>query len=82
MVSMPSTQPTPDPLFSIDVIVNNSHEMNGLLDQALDRLIPRALQYQHGILVTQISPNSYTVEISEIVPCGVVQEKRMNLENP
>jgi hypothetical protein len=72
----------PAPLFRVDVVVNNAIEMNQLLDQAVHRLIPTALERKQGILVTQIFPNTYTVEVDETVLCGVVQEKRISSETP
>ena len=70
------------PLFRVDVIVNNPHEMSMLLDQAVQQLIPTALERRQGILVTQIYPNTYAIEVDETVLCGVIQEKRINPETP
>jgi hypothetical protein len=35
--------PAPTPLFRVDVIVNNPHELSMLLEQAVNRLIPTAM---------------------------------------
>jgi hypothetical protein len=76
------TMPGTVPLFRVDVIVNNPHELSLRLDQAVQQLIPTALERRQGILVTQILPNTYTIEVHETVLCGVIQEKRINPETP
>jgi hypothetical protein len=74
--------PAVKPQFRVDVIVNNSNELSLLLDQAVQQLIPTALERRHGILVTQILPDTYAVEVHETVLCGLIQEKRINPESP
>lgn len=76
------TTPAATPLFRVDVIVNNPTELSLLLDQAVQQLIPAALERRQGILVTQILPDTYSVEVHETVLCGVIQEKRINPEIP
>lgn len=70
------------PLFRVGVIVNDLQDKGQLLDQAVHRLIPTALERKQGILITQILPNTYTVEVNESVLCGVIQEKRISPEMP
>lgn len=79
---MPPTIPAATPLFRIDVFVNNPNELSLLLEQAVQHLIPAALERRQGILVTQILPDTYSVEVHETVLCGVIQEKRVNPEIP
>lgn len=88
---MESTRPLPDleispiraatpaasPLFRVDVIVNNANELSLLLDQAVEQLIPTALERRQGLLVTQVLPDTYAVEVHETVLCRVIQEKRI-----
>ena len=70
------TIPFVAPLFRVDVTVNAAKDMSQLLDRAVNRLIPTALERNQGILVTHVFPNTYTVEVNETVMCGVIQEKR------
>jgi hypothetical protein len=65
------------PALRIDVVVNNPQELSLLLDEAVQRLIPTALEHRQGILVTQIFSDTYAVEVDETVSCGVTQEKRI-----
>jgi len=80
----PMLPPTPaaTPLFRVDLIVNDPNELALRLDQAVQQLIPAALERRQGILVTQIMPDTYAVEVHETVLCGVIQEKRINPEIP
>jgi hypothetical protein len=80
--SMLQNIPVATPLFRVDVIVKNPNELSLLLDQAVQQLIPTALERRQGILVTQIFPNTYSVEVHETVLCGVIEEKRTNPEIP
>lgn len=65
------------PTFRIDVAVNDPQDLNRLLDQAVQRTIPTALERGQGILVTQIFPNKYSVAVDAEVPCGVTYERRL-----
>jgi hypothetical protein len=76
------TLPIVAPLFRLDVVVNDPKDVSLLLDHAVHRLIPTALERRQGILVTQVFPNTYTVEVNETVRCGVVQEKRTSPDIP
>lgn len=82
MTPMLQDIPSATPLFRVDVIVNNPQELNMLLDQAVNRLIPTALERRQGILVAQIFPNTYTIEVDETVLCGEIQENESNPETP
>lgn len=62
--------------FRLDVLVDDPQDLGPLLDQAVQRLIPAALERRQGILVTQVLPDKYTVEVHQDVMCGVVQERR------
>jgi len=76
------TMPLTAPLFRVGVVVNDLQDKGQLLDQAVRRLIPTALERKQGILITQILPNTYTVEVNGSVLCGVIQEKRIGPETP
>ncbi|MCT9623978.1 hypothetical protein HWD94_02425 [Pseudarthrobacter equi] len=52
-------------------------DVNGLLDEAVQRLIPVAIGHRHGILVTQLDYGKYAVEVDANVPCGLVEEKKL-----
>jgi hypothetical protein len=41
---------------------------------------PHSLERRQGILVTQLLPDTYSVEVNEAVLFGVIQEKRINPE--
>jgi hypothetical protein len=64
--------------FRLDIVVDDPQDLGPLLDQAVQRLIPSALERRQGILVTQVFPDKYTVEVDEGVLCGVVQERRID----
>lgn len=66
------------PILRVDIVVTDPRDLSRLLEQAVQRVIPTALERRHGILVTQIFPNKYTVEVDEGVTCGVIQEKRIH----
>lgn len=65
-------------VFRLDVFVNDAQDLGRLLDQAVQRVIPAALERRQGILVTQVLPNMYTVEVDGGVLCGVVEESRID----
>ncbi|HKU23823.1 MAG TPA: hypothetical protein VJQ54_00050 [Candidatus Sulfotelmatobacter sp.] len=73
-------QPLPQPhsVFRLDIVVDDPQDLGRLLDQAVQRLIPAALERRQGICVTQTSPYKYTVEVDDGVFCGVVQERRID----
>jgi hypothetical protein len=62
----------------VDIVVHSPPDLPQLLDQAVQRVIPTALERRQGILVTQVSPQTYTVEVDEGVTCGVIREKRLS----
>lgn len=72
--------PATTSLSRVDVIIHSPNELSLLLDQAVQQLIPVALESRQGILVTQISQDTYSVEVHETVLCGVIQEKRIDSE--
>jgi hypothetical protein len=76
-----TTRATTQP-FRVDVMVTNPNELILLLDQAVQQLIPIALERRQGILVTQLLPDTYSVEVNEGVLFGMIQEKRINPEIP
>lgn len=53
-------------------------DLNRLLDEAVFRLIPTAIAYGRGILVTQLSYYKYSVVVDASVPCGLIEEKRLS----
>jgi hypothetical protein len=77
-MSPPQTTTHIDPALRVDLVVNDPKDLSQLLDQAVERTIPTALERRHGILVTQIFPNRYMVEVDKRVPCGVIHEKRIH----
>lgn len=68
----------PNSVFRLDVFVSDAQDLGGLLDQAVQRVIPSALERRQGILVTQVLPNIYTVEVDGGVLCGVVEKRRID----
>jgi hypothetical protein len=72
----PLTQTNSD--FRLDIVIDDPQNLDRLLDRAVQRLIPAALERRQGILVTQIFPDKYTVEVDESVLCGVIQERRID----
>lgn len=77
---VPRTIRATTPTFRVDVTVKNPNELILLLDEALQQLIPTALERRQGILVTQLLPDTYSVEVNEAVLFGVIQEKRIDPE--
>ncbi|MGN8132404.1 hypothetical protein [Paenarthrobacter sp. 22069] len=62
----------------IDVTVHElGADVNRLLDEAVQRLIPVAIRHKHGILVTQLGYGKYAVEVDPNVPLGLVEEKKL-----
>lgn len=61
-----------------DIFVRDPRHLSQLLDEAVQRIIPTALERRQGILVTQIFSNKYRIEVDEGVPCGSIEEKRMH----
>lgn len=62
--------------FRLAIFVDDPHNLCRLLEQAVQRLIPAALERRQGILVTQVFPRNYTAEVHQDVLCGKVQERR------
>lgn len=75
-MSQPITQTHSE--FRLEIVVENPKDMGQLLDRAVQRLIPAALERRQGILVTQASADRYIVEVNEGVLCGVIQERRID----
>jgi hypothetical protein len=64
--------------FRLEIAVKDPTDLGQLLDHAVQRLIPAALERRQGILVTQASPDKYIVEVDDGVLCGVIQERRID----
>ena len=62
--------------FRLDIAVSETHSRDDQLTDAVNRLIPVALEHRHGILVTQQDTANYTLEVHPSVPCGTIHEKR------
>ena len=77
---VPRTIRATTPPCRVDVMVKNPNELILLLNEAVQQLIPIALERRQGILVTQLLPDTYSVEVNEGVLFGVIQEKRINPE--
>jgi hypothetical protein len=61
--------------FAKKLEVDNRKALEAELDRVVDDAIQHALACPgHGILVTRLSPGSFTVELSEQVPQGVIAE--------
>ncbi|MFH5880009.1 hypothetical protein [Arthrobacter sp. NA-172] len=61
--------------FRLDIAVGQTQSRDDLLTDAVNQLIPAALEHRYGILVTQHDTSKYTLEIHPSVPCGTIQEK-------
>jgi hypothetical protein len=61
--------------FRLDVAVSETHSRDDQLADAVNQLIPSALERRHGILVTQHDTANYTLEVHPSVPCGSIHEK-------
>ncbi|MFH5879383.1 hypothetical protein [Arthrobacter sp. NA-172] len=48
----------------------------------MQQLIPTALERRQGILVSQILPDTYSVEVNEAVLFGVIQARQINFDIP
>lgn len=75
--SVPQIAANTRSIFRVSVVVNDPQNLDQVLDQAVQRLIPAAIERGHGILVTQVSPTKYTVEVDGGVLCGMTREKRL-----
>lgn len=62
----------------LEITVFDDQELSVLLARAVNRLIPAALERRQGILITQVLPDRYAVEVSGEVLCGVIEDKRIN----
>ncbi|MBT2552215.1 hypothetical protein [Arthrobacter sp. ISL-5] len=60
----------------LDIAVSETHSRDDQLADAVNQLIPAALERRHGILVTQHDTANYTLEVDPCVPCGTIHEKR------
>ena len=56
---------------------SNPLSRDSALSDAVDLLIPAALERRQGILVTECGRASYLVQVDPTVPCGTIYEKRM-----
>lgn len=60
----------------LDLIVSDAADRDQQLSEAVDSLIPIAVERRHGILVTQHNSARYTLETSPSIPCGTIREQR------
>ena len=61
--------------FRLDIAISQAQIRDELLTDAVNRLIPAALERRYGILVTQHDASNYSLEIDPSVPCGTIHEK-------
>jgi len=59
----------------LDIAVGGTQSRDDQLTDAVNQLIPAALERRHGILVTQHDTANYTLEVHPSVPCGSIHEK-------
>lgn len=59
---------------SISLTISHRSELEHQLDHAVTKLLETARQENQGILVTRLSPASFTVCLSEHVPYGTTLE--------
>lgn len=59
----------------LDIAVSEAQSRDDRLTDAVNRLIPAALERRYGILVTQHDTVNYTLEVHPSVPCGSIHEK-------
>ncbi|MGO4860276.1 hypothetical protein [Arthrobacter sp. 2MCAF14] len=59
----------------LDITVSQTRSRDDQLTEAVNELIPAALEHRHGILVTQHDTARYTLEVHPSVPCGTIHEK-------
>ena len=62
------------PLFLEVVTVEDPRNKDEKLSQAVNKLIPAALELRQGILVIQHDYGKYTVRVDWEVPCGMIHE--------
>ncbi|BAS12055.1 hypothetical protein AHiyo8_03580 [Arthrobacter sp. Hiyo8] len=62
--------------FRLEITVSQTRSRDDQLTEAVNELIPAALEHRHGILVTQHDTATYTLEVHPSVPCGTIHEKR------
>lgn len=60
----------------IDITISDARDRDNQLSDAVNRLIPVALENRHGILVTQHNASAYTLEVHSSTPVGTIREKR------
>lgn len=57
---------------------DTAHQIRNDLNSAVDRAVGRAIEIgSHGVLITQHSYTFYTVTLSDDVPYGQIQERRL-----
>ncbi|QHK18978.1 hypothetical protein [Pseudarthrobacter psychrotolerans] len=61
--------------FRLDIVVSESQNRDDQLADAVNQLIPAALEHRNGILVTRHDTAKYTLEVHPSVPCGTIHEK-------
>lgn len=59
---------------SVTVFADNRHERDDRLEAAVASLRDIATELRIGILVTRVSPQSFTVTVSPLVPFGMTRE--------
>jgi hypothetical protein len=68
-------------MFRLDITVSKTQSRDDQLTDAVNQLIPAALERRHGILVTQHDTANYTLEVHPSVPCGTIHEKAPRNDN-
>lgn len=70
------------PPLSLEVItVEEPRSKDEKLNRAVNTLIPVALERRQGILVIQRDYGKYTVRVDQEVPCGLIHESSINVED-
>jgi hypothetical protein len=60
---------------SITLTIRRRSELEHRLDTAVGNLLGNARRRKQGMLVTRISPETFTVSVSDEVPYGMTLEK-------
>lgn len=68
--SLPLTVP-----MRIEIRLSDPLDKDRKLNQAVDQLIPLALEKGHGIAVIRYDPARYAVEVRASIPCGTTREE-------
>jgi hypothetical protein len=66
--------PSKPAALALEVTVQDSESLDAKLSQAVNTLIPAALERNQGILVIHHDYGFYTVRVDREVPCGMTHE--------